>query len=227
VARFLYDGWNVEQELSSGGASIATLLTGFNLDETFTRTTASGPNALLVDPLWSTVALADASGNVQTRYTFEPFGESATSGTGSDNSFLFTGREHDGNGLSFHRARYYYPAIQRFISEDPIGFLGGDANVNTYIGNRPIDDRDPTGLIPFLITPPLWCPPRKDCQRPPTWWQRLICPRPGEVPQLPLVPDLIPPVPLTYQVDGPLGNPTRPTTNRWLAGAAARLWSVF
>jgi len=50
---------------------------------------------------------------------------------------MFTGREYDSEtGLYFYRARYYDPAIGRFISEDPIGFQGGDLNLYAYIGNR-------------------------------------------------------------------------------------------
>jgi RHS repeat-associated protein len=43
-------------------------------------------------------------------------------------------------------ARYYHPTLQRFISEDPVGFAGGDANLYAYVGNNPISYRDPSGL---------------------------------------------------------------------------------
>ncbi|RLS57512.1 MAG: hypothetical protein DWH91_04295 [Planctomycetota bacterium] len=35
------------------------------------------------------------------------------------------------------RARHYQPAIARWISLDPIGFAGGDANLFRYVGNSP------------------------------------------------------------------------------------------
>ncbi len=35
------------------------------------------------------------------------------------------------------RARHYLPAIARWISLDPIGFAGGDANLYRYVGNSP------------------------------------------------------------------------------------------
>ncbi|MCI0417646.1 MAG: RHS repeat-associated core domain-containing protein, partial [Acidobacteria bacterium] len=38
----------------------------------------------------------------------------------SGNSAQFTGRENDGTGLYYYRARYYHPTLQRFISEDPL-----------------------------------------------------------------------------------------------------------
>jgi len=62
------------------------------------------------------------------------------------NPFMFTGREYDSEtGLYFYRARYYDPAIGRFISEDPIGFEGGDLNLYAYVRNNPVNFSDPTG----------------------------------------------------------------------------------
>jgi RHS repeat-associated protein len=51
---------------------------------------------------------------------------------------------HTRNGR-YCRARYYHPELQRFISEDPIGFAGGDANLYAYVANQPTLFRDPTG----------------------------------------------------------------------------------
>ncbi len=49
-------------------------------------------------------------------------------------------------------ARYYHPGLQRFISEDPIGFAGRDVNLYTYVLNRPTAFRDPSGeIIPLPI----------------------------------------------------------------------------
>ena len=43
-------------------------------------------------------------------------------------------------------ARYYHPGLQRFISEDPIGFLGGGPNLYSYVNNNPLSFGDPLGL---------------------------------------------------------------------------------
>ena len=40
---------------------------------------------------------------------------------------------------------YYNPDTGRFLSEDPIGFLGGDANLYRYVGNNSLNYVDPSG----------------------------------------------------------------------------------
>jgi RHS repeat-associated protein len=99
------------------------------------------------------VALVDGSGAVQTQYTYEPFGATATSGAGSTNPAQFTGRENDGTGLYYYRARYYDPRYERFLSEDPIGFGAGDVNLHAYAFNAPTKFRDPSGkfVVPLLL----------------------------------------------------------------------------
>jgi hypothetical protein len=41
----------------------------------------------------------------------------------------------------------YDPKIGKWLSADPIGFEGEDANLYRYVGNRVVNGRDPTGLI--------------------------------------------------------------------------------
>jgi RHS repeat-associated protein len=95
--------------------------------------------------LGSTTALVDSTGTVQTSYTFEPFGNTATTGSGTTNSFAYTGRELDAG--NYYRARYYNPQLQRFVSEDPIGFRGRDTNFYAYAENNAISYRDPSGEL--------------------------------------------------------------------------------
>ncbi|MEX0833684.1 MAG: RHS repeat-associated core domain-containing protein [Actinomycetota bacterium] len=51
-----------------------------------------------------------------------------------------------GNGSLPHRARYYSPTYQRFISEDSIGYLAGDPNFYVYVGDAPTVFTDTLGL---------------------------------------------------------------------------------
>ena len=146
TTNYVYDGLNPVQE-KAGTTVTANLLTGLGIDEFFTRTDGVGVRSLLPDALGSTVALGDNTGTLQTQYTYEPFGYATQTGLASTNSYKFTGREDDGSGLSYYRARYYHPRLQRFITEDPAGFLGG-INLYAYVENNPINRVDPLGLDP-------------------------------------------------------------------------------
>ena len=159
VTNFVYDGLNPVQE-KSGSTVTANLLTGLGIDEFFTRTDGGGSRALLTDALGSTVALGDGTGSLVTQYTYEPFGVTSTTGTTSGNSFKYTGREDDGSGLLYYRARYYHPRLQRFISEDPIGLRGG-INFYAYVYSNPLKYTDPLGLEVALCCAPVdvdWIP---------------------------------------------------------------------
>ncbi|MCL2309482.1 MAG: RHS repeat-associated core domain-containing protein, partial [Proteobacteria bacterium] len=88
----------------------------------------------LIDALRSTVRLTNQFGAKVVDYTYDPYGNT-TADAIVDNPFQYTGRENDGTGLYFYRARYYSPSQQRFISEDPIGLRGG-INVYGYVGGE-------------------------------------------------------------------------------------------
>jgi len=91
------------------------------------------------------LALTSSAGAIQTSYAYDPYGNTTATGTLSYNSEQYTGRENDGKGLYYYRARYYSPAYGRFISEDPIG-LGGGINTYGYAGNNPVQWSDALGL---------------------------------------------------------------------------------
>jgi RHS repeat-associated protein len=157
LTEFLYDGVNPVQE-TSGATVLANILSGLGIDEYVARTDVSAgtTNSYLPDALGSALALADSAGAVQTEYTYEPFGRTTANGASNSNPFEYTGRESDGTGLYYYRARYYHPGLQRFISEDPIGLGGGDVNLFSYVSNSPINFIDPLGLqvaIPAPIGP--------------------------------------------------------------------------
>ncbi|GIW96382.1 MAG: hypothetical protein KatS3mg110_4423 [Pirellulaceae bacterium] len=101
----------------------------------------------LGDHLGTVRDLIDSSGNVVNHLRYESFGR-ITSETNAavDFLFAFTGRERDEeSGLFYYRARYYDPAVGRFISEDPLGFAAGDPNLNRYAANLPLTRVDKSG----------------------------------------------------------------------------------
>jgi RHS repeat-associated protein len=159
TTNFLYDGVNLVQEVA-GGAPTANVLTGLGVDEVFRRTDGASGHDFLVDALGSPLELTDASGAFQTHYTYEPFGATRPTGATSTNAMQFTGRENDDIGLYYYRARYYSPEQQRFLSEDPIEFEGGTANLYEFVADNPVNLVDPLGTqiaIPWSL--PLPMPP--------------------------------------------------------------------
>jgi RHS repeat-associated protein len=144
--QFLYDGVNPVQELQ-GGAPYANLLTGLRADEYFTRTDSSNNvSTILTDTIGSTIGLVGSGQSTATSYTYQPFGATTVGGAANANSYQFTGRENDGTGLYYYRFRYYQPTFQRFVSQDPLSFLGGDANLYAYVHANPVSEIDPFGL---------------------------------------------------------------------------------
>lgn len=151
VTDYLYDGGNAVQE-TFGGTTKANLING-EMDELYIRKDAAGSQTALPDALGSTVALADSTGTLKTQYTYEPFGKTTASGTTSLNPSQYAGRDNDGTGLYYNRARYYSPTLQRFISQDPLEFSGSPTlNLYSYALNNPVNFIDPSGASPTLIT---------------------------------------------------------------------------
>ena len=144
--KYLYDGLDIVQEIE-GGAVSANYVRTLNIDEPLARVKADGTvRYYQTDALGSVIALTDEAGAVKTQYSYDPFGDVTVSGEASDNPFQFAGRENDNTGHLFERNRYYSYELMRYISEDPIGFAGGDVNFYVRLGNNPVNFTDPLGL---------------------------------------------------------------------------------
>jgi len=120
---------------TSGGVTMPCLH-GPGIDEPLIR----GAEYYQQDGLGSVTNLSDCAGNTIGGYHYEPFGEVATGPAG--NPYQFTGRENDGTGLYYYRARYYAPEWGRFLSADPAGF---DAGHNRFAQARPVQSRRSPG----------------------------------------------------------------------------------
>jgi RHS repeat-associated protein len=100
----------------------------------------------LTDHLGSVRDVVDNVGVVQNHIVYDAFG-GVTSQTNSSVVFRYgyTARELDAeSGLQYNRARYLDSFNGRFISEDPISFGGGDANLYRYVGNSATNAIDPS-----------------------------------------------------------------------------------
>lgn len=148
TTQYLYDGNDIVAEIK-GGVVVATHLRNPAVpDDPFIRQSTVGNEHYHRDAQGSTLGLTDNTGAVRTRYSYDAFGNTTMTGVPSTNPFQYTGRENDGNGLYYLRARYYSPQFQRFLSEDPIRFYGGDINLYAYALNSPATFNDPSGLCP-------------------------------------------------------------------------------
>jgi RHS repeat-associated protein len=91
----------------------------------------------------------DAFGNIVDETHYDANGAVVTGGQAGyvDEAFAFTGRYFDkSTGLQNNLNRWYDPDVGRWLSEDPIGFAAGDANLYRYVGNEPTMGTDATGL---------------------------------------------------------------------------------
>jgi RHS repeat-associated protein len=97
--------------------------------------------------------VVDNAGTVIDHITYDSFGRIVSQTNSIELRFAYTGREWDGEtGQYYYRARYYNHADGRFISEDPIGFSGGDSNLIRYVGNSATNFIDPNGLEAAVAT---------------------------------------------------------------------------
>lgn len=97
------------------------------------------------DPQGTPLAEADASGTITATFDYAPYGSQAM-GT-PPNGPGYTGHVNDPeSGLVYMQARYYDPAVGRFLSPDPAGQKAG-FNDYAYVSDNPINKIDPTGMF--------------------------------------------------------------------------------
>ncbi len=103
---------------------------------------------MLTDHLGSVRDLLTLDGNhlADSHVSYDSFGNVTSTPGGTSILFGYTGRPVDGaTGLQNNLHRWYDPAVGRWLSEDPIGFGGGDANLYRYVGNESTGYVDPEG----------------------------------------------------------------------------------
>lgn len=139
---YLYDGLDVIAEM---GQNPAQYLRTDNIDDAIARYTSQGDRYLLTDLLGSTLMLTNDQASPTTTYSYSPYGETAVQGEPTSNPVQYTGRENDGTGFYYYRARYYAPGMARFVARDPLGLEAG-LNEFSYVRNNPLRYTDPMGL---------------------------------------------------------------------------------
>jgi RHS repeat-associated protein len=103
----------------------------------------------------------DIDGNVLWKENYRPYGDKLNNHPASGNNHLwFAGKQYDsGTGLSYLGARYYDPALGRFMGVDPERVDPGSVhafNRYAYANNNPYKFVDPDGHSPIDVVFLAW-----------------------------------------------------------------------
>jgi len=148
--KFVYNGQDLIGTLNDANVIVANVTFGPNVDEPLGMSKGDSDYVYHANYQGSVTALSDVS-SVVNSYQYSAYGDTNTFGDGSLNSFNYTAREYEYDGIYYYRARYYDSAIKKFISVDPIGFSAGDSNFYNYVGGNPVNNTDASGLCPWCI----------------------------------------------------------------------------
>jgi RHS repeat-associated protein len=141
IRRFVYSGWNLRNEFDGTNALRATYVAGLFPDSVFEIVRDGTRHYPLFDGVGSVTTLTDATGAAIGRVRYTAFGIPQSSGA-TENAVSFTGHQFDAaTGLVYARARYYDPALGRFLSQDPEPAI----NPYAYAFNAPFEFTDLTG----------------------------------------------------------------------------------
>ena len=143
TTQYLYDGPDIIGEYATWASPTARTTHGPATDDPLLRATATTAQYFHQDGLGSVVALSNPTGGTDGTQRFDVWGNKIAS-TGSIPVYGYTGREPDETGLIYYRARYYDPTLGRFTQRDPKGLRGG-MNLYRYVGNDPVNLKDPNG----------------------------------------------------------------------------------
>ena len=110
------------------------------------------------DTLWlhtnhlgSVHVVTDHDGNEVRRQLHRPYGERLSTTGDHEEALSFTGQRQDDTGVFYLHARYYDPALGRFLSPDPVVPTGRTIGLNryAYAGDDPVNFTDRNGLSLF------------------------------------------------------------------------------
>ena len=105
----------------------------------------------LPDTQGNTIGLIDSTQTITDTFSYFPYGEVATRTGTTATPFQFLGTlgyYRDSASRTYVRARTLNTAQGRWMTQDPIGFDGGDYNLYRYVENNVVTWSDPSGLDP-------------------------------------------------------------------------------
>lgn len=147
--QFVYDGDHVAVEYDGDTLGIRRrFFWGPGADEPIMQDeggalNCSGGRFLHPDERGSIMAAADCWGH---RTNVNAYDDHGVPASGNWGRYGYTGQAWLPElGLYYYKARFYSPMLGRFMQTDPIGLAGGP-NLYAYVGNDPVNFKDPSGL---------------------------------------------------------------------------------
>lgn len=138
TTEYLYDGQDVAAEYVNGVLD-KRYVHGLGTDEHLALVTGGQSYYYHADGLGSITRITDSAKKVVQSYAYDSFGQITSALGNLDQPYTFTGRELNREmRLYYYRARYYDPAVGRFIGKDPIREAGG-INFYGYAGGNPVN----------------------------------------------------------------------------------------
>ncbi len=143
--RFLYFNGELLSELDESGDTISRYILGYGATAVWNRG-KEGYHPCHLDEQNSTAYITGLDGEIKNSYQYDAFGNLQNRNITVRNRILYTGQQYDEiTGQYYLRARFYHPAVGRFLQEDV--YRGDGLNLYAYCTNNPVVYYDPSGYV--------------------------------------------------------------------------------